>query len=833
MTARGNRQGLLMAIVTVGALAHAAHAAPPPDWMPPAKPSKAQLEIEKHEVLAQYLLMRANDSDGAAKEYQAVLTLDPKNMRAALALASIYERGQKPKLALDVLVKLTKRSPKSQEALLALASVQREQGDDKAATATIAKAVAIDPTSETAQLARFDLAYARAKAGDDAAKAEALDAAKKVRELARGNAWAQKRVARALVELSGDPMELTIYDAKTAYASAFDSPIIGDINAQMAKARAGFEECTRTTPKNEDCHYYLGLVYSSVKAAEAYDAKKALAELQLAPDLPLAWVEQGKLYRAGNDDSGARSALTKALALDKSCAAAHVELGVLDKVAGKTDSAVTHFVAAIDSAPYGSVGERALGELSKLQPNHPYVMQGMMMGKAAGDIFSSDRYQAVIGLLERELGGVEANAPEKAVIEDIVQRLADASGVRLQFKVAVVATKMPNAMALADGRVYVTRGLFDLMKKAAPNRAIDVNNDMLAHVLAHELQHVIRRHTLNSAVFQEALKDNSRPLDPSVLTSVTRMHEIDADRQGMVMAFLAGYQPRGGIEFMEVMGKEEEIPKHLDHPTFEERIDYLTEYWTNDVRYAFVSFKLGVSAMDRGGKLEATDMKGAVAAYEEAVEDFKRYRSMLPALKEAMNDLGIAYAKLGVLAMTASDTPLGRWQTRFSLERESAVKYAGLVKEEEKTMSRGAPGSARIPWQLREALSQFKEAIAADENYAKARLNLATAYVAANQLDNANDALAKAEAKGGIAAGDIALVRGVVQAESKDFDHAQQSFQQAIQGNSSKRAGSYNLARALELSGKKDDAKRAYQQYSKLYPGGPWAKAADAAAGKL
>src|SRR5205085_12155184 len=123
-----------------------------------------------------------------------------------------------------------------------------------------------------------------------------------------------------------------------------------------------------------------------------------------------------------------------------------------------------------------------------------------------------------------------------------------------------------------------------------------------------------------------------------------------------------------GIEFMEVMGKEMEIPKHLDHPTFEERVQFLTDYWTNDVRYAFVSFKLGVGAMDRGAGLEATDMEKAIAAYEEAAEHFKRFRATLPGQKDAMNDLGIAYTKLGVLAMTKTDTPLGRWQTRFSLE---------------------------------------------------------------------------------------------------------------------------------------------------------------------
>jgi len=41
-----------------------------------------------------------------------------------------------------------------------------------------------------------------------------------------------------------------------------------------------------------------------------------------------------------------------------------------------------------------------------------------------------------------------------------------------------------------------------------------------------------------------------------------------------------------------------EIPAHLDHPTFEERVHYLEEYWSNDVKYAFVSFRLGLDSLD-------------------------------------------------------------------------------------------------------------------------------------------------------------------------------------------------------------------------------------------
>jgi tetratricopeptide (TPR) repeat protein len=181
---------------------------------------------------------------------------------------------------------------------------------------------------------------------------------------------------------------------------------------------------------------------------------------------------------------------------------------------------------------------------------------------------------------------------------------------------------------------------------------------------------------------------------------------------------------------------------------------------------------------------------------------------MLPTVKEAANNLGIAYTKLGVLAM-ASESPLGRWQTRFSLERESSVKYVGLARDEEVSKTRGTEKN-RLPWQLREAIAAFKDALATDESYNKARLNLAAAYIAGNQLDNANAMLAKVEAKGGVVDGDIELIRGIALAEGKDYVKARASFEKALQAPAAKRAATYNLAKTLELAGKKPEAKAAY-----------------------
>jgi tetratricopeptide (TPR) repeat protein len=81
--------------------------------------------------------------------------------------------------------------------------------------------------------------------------------------------------------------------------------------------------------------------------------------------------------------------------------------------------------------------------------------------------------------------------------------------------------------------------------------------------------------------------------------------------------------------------------------------------------------------------------------------------------------------------------------------------------------------------------------------------------------------------------GDLELIRGVALGESKQYDKAKASFEKAVASASSKRAASYNIAKTLELAGKKPEAKKAFQQYAKLFPGGPWAIAASASAAKL
>ncbi|TMQ21960.1 MAG: tetratricopeptide repeat protein [Deltaproteobacteria bacterium] len=305
-----------VSVAVAVALAGTAAAAPrrPAGHFAPAKLDKKQLEIERHIFTAQFYLRQAGDLAGAAREYKAVLALDPENVSASLALASLYLADKKPKLALDVATRLTRKAPKNDEAWLLLARLQAELHDDKAMTASLAKVIALNPENVGAYALLFERALARLEAGDESAKPEALEAARKLMAYSRRQGTLYKLAERAVIKLSGKPVDVVVYDARAAYAAAFDSGEIGEINEHMAVARKGFERCIQLDAAREDCHYQLGLVYSSVKASAAYDPRKALAELALAPSLPAAWVQTAVLQRASDKPALARAALDKALA---------------------------------------------------------------------------------------------------------------------------------------------------------------------------------------------------------------------------------------------------------------------------------------------------------------------------------------------------------------------------------------------------------------------------------------------------------------------------------------------------------------------------------------
>ncbi len=122
----------------------------------------------------------------------------------------------------------------------------------------------------------------------------------------------------------------------------------------------------------------------------------------------------------------------------------------------------------------------------------------------------------------------------------------------LKWTFGVIESKAVNAFAAPGGYVFLTRGLYGLLRDEAE----------LAGVLGHEIGHVVRRHHLKvmqksqalgvgSDLIRKRLGDNkiARSLVGTgaeiMARGLDRDAEFEADRIGVVLASRAGYDPYG------------------------------------------------------------------------------------------------------------------------------------------------------------------------------------------------------------------------------------------------------------------------------------------------
>jgi predicted Zn-dependent protease len=792
-------------------------------------PSKKELKIQRLMHMAHYYVLQEQNFKEAGKLYGKAFKADPTNIKAGLGAALMKRKQGDDKGALKTLQGVAKKNKTN-------ADVWRAQGDllvqmkqeDKALDA-YRQAVAAKASDSDAHRAIYDILRGRVEKGDKTVIPELV---KHLQGYLRSTPYRQgihyKTAQRLLAGVKGGQLGVVLWDGEEAFKLAWTSRRMGAINRYMGQAREKFEQCLKLKPDNQQCHYMLGLIYSSVKASQNYDLDKAKESLRKAPSMPEAWVEMARIMRRDGDNAGATAAVKKALALNGSFQPALLELGILYKLDARDADAIAALTKAYEVNRFSSVASTALGELAAVDPEHKLVQVAFARGQLRGTIFQTEKYKGAMAQLEKRFDGVDASAPEKAVLDEILGRIVNANDIPPEhtLNVQVLNSKIVNAFAAPNGNIYFTKGFFAMLKKTWPKRAIDAEHDVVAHVMAHEITHVLRRHTVRSAMYREATKDAERYLDPMVLTHVTRLHEIEADREGIVYAFMAGYHPRGGIEFMEERGKESEIPTHLSHPTYDERVHYLEEYWSNDVKYAWLSFQFGLEAIEDARKLEETDPGQAINRYKQAITHLQRFNRTLTPSREVSNNLGIALAKVGVLNMAQGESPLNVWQTRFSVERDLALKYVDLSRDKKKTRGAEDGKVIHIPAELRQAVSIFETLVKKHPDYGRARLNLATAYLAVGQPDQAQQTLALLKPEATISAAEVQLISGVVSAERGVDAEAQRAFQVALGSAGTKKAATYNLARLHAKAGRAAQAKAGYQAYVAAYPAGAWSEAA-------
>ncbi len=217
---------------------------------------------------------------------------------------------------------------------------------------------------------------------------------------------------------------------------------------------------------------------------------------------------------------------------------------------------------------------------------------GMMAQPVEYDKELGRQYSAAV---ESQMG-VYHDADLTAFVVSVGEKLVNELGQQpFDYSFKVADTEVTNAFALPGGYTYVTRGLLALVN----------DESELAGVMAHEIIHVDKRHSVQQmnrsgflpgllrlpgqivGAFSPAL--GSLLIAPVDITAAafsanySRSHEKEADKEGVVLAAKAGYDPNGLTALLERLSTEAELltgesekSKLLDdHPITDKRLKYL------------------------------------------------------------------------------------------------------------------------------------------------------------------------------------------------------------------------------------------------------------------
>jgi len=185
----------------------------------------------------------------------------------------------------------------------------------------------------------------------------------------------------------------------------------------------------------------------------------------------------------------------------------------------------------------------------------------IVTGKEEIFYYSTDREvqmgEAISKQVEKEYKLLDDPLIQKRV-EDIGKKIAGVSDRKeIDYHFKVLDDEEVNAVSLPGGFVYVNKGLID---------KID-NDDELAGVLAHEVGHIVARHSIKKlqalqgysilrilvaqAPAAGAVGNAADAAFLELLLGYAREDELLADQLGTRYAKLAGYDPHGMIKFLE------------------------------------------------------------------------------------------------------------------------------------------------------------------------------------------------------------------------------------------------------------------------------------------
>ncbi len=211
---------------------------------------------------------------------------------------------------------------------------------------------------------------------------------------------------------------------------------------------------------------------------------------------------------------------------------------------------------------------------------------------------SGDPEEDMIGARENprivaQYGGIYSDRPAEIMLVQIVSKLlAAADQPNTRFSVTILDSAEVNAFALPGGYIYVTRGILALAN----------DQSELAAVLAHEIAHVVLKHArartnrIRTTEIVDKVVTGVFGADPSTdqssnrarlsLAAFSQAQELAADKEGILIAGKAGFDPHAAARFLGAMGRFAQFTASdadqgddflSSHPSTPDRIQKATE----------------------------------------------------------------------------------------------------------------------------------------------------------------------------------------------------------------------------------------------------------------
>ena len=176
----------------------------------------------------------------------------------------------------------------------------------------------------------------------------------------------------------------------------------------------------------------------------------------------------------------------------------------------------------------------------------------------------------------------------------------------LSWEFNVVDSKQVNAFCMPGGKIVVYTGLLNLVGNGAHA------DDELAAVMGHELSHALAKHANERISNQMLLQAGGQILGAAVgsrsatlgalinqtygigaqvgvMLPFGRKQEYEADKMGLVLMAIAGYDPRYAVNFWQKMssskGGQQVSELMSTHPSDENRIRAINEYLPTALKY--------------------------------------------------------------------------------------------------------------------------------------------------------------------------------------------------------------------------------------------------------